>query len=114
MEKIHIWILPAMIITGWILSWWRTWRIRWTLLSAATIGSALCIAFGVGTYGRQVSWEDLRCSHAVECIDQHPVYWIMTGLISFVCCGVLLIVTTVAAAVTWFENRASTEADSAA
>ncbi|XUL90803.1 hypothetical protein ACQ86D_32715 [Streptomyces galilaeus] len=106
MEKAHIWILPAMIVTGWTLSWWRTWRIRWTFLSAATAGSALCIAFGVRTYGRQLSWEDLRCSHAIECIDQHPVYWMMTGLISFVCCGVLLLVTAVAAVVIRLENRA--------
>ncbi|MGM9439423.1 hypothetical protein ACTAF0_03685 [Streptomyces murinus] len=105
----YAWILPTAIGAGWLLSWWRTRRIRWGLLSVATVVSVLCAAFGIRTYGRPVSPEDLHCSSAFACVGRHPVYWIMTGMTGFGCCLVLLLVTAVAEIVIWLDDRASPE-----
>jgi hypothetical protein len=116
----YVWILPALIAAGWILSWWGSRRIRWGLLFVAVVISVLCVAFGFHTYGGTpsvpedlrthgvtFSSDDLRCSPFFECMDRYPVYWMMTGLIGSVCCVALTLVTSVVDIITWFNRRGS-------
>jgi len=92
----YVWILPAVIAAGWVLSWWGTRRIRWGLLSAAAVVSALCVTNGFLTKGPPVTPQTVGCSPAFECMNWGPIYWIEAGLIGFACCVVLTLVTLVA------------------
>jgi hypothetical protein len=117
------WILPAVIATGWVLSWWGPRRIRWVLLPTAAVICVLCIVFGALDVGRGAPTveemarmheagvtfyaDQFHCSPYIACMDQYPVYWMMAGLIGFVCCVALMLVTSVVDAVTWSNRRAS-------
>jgi len=108
----YVWILPAVTIVGWIVSWWGTRRIRWCLLSAATVVSVACLVIGYRDKGPRISPGTVGCSPALECMDWRGIYWLEAGLIGFVCCLVLLIVTTVAETALWFDRRGAASAES--
>ena len=117
------WILPSVIAAGWILSWWGPRWIRWVLLPTAAVISVLCIVFGlfhtdsgtptlsetVGMHQDGVAFysDDSHCSPFFACMDRYPVYWMMAGLIGFVCCVALTLVTSAVDIVTGFKRRAS-------
>lgn len=42
----YVFILPAVIVVGWILSWWAARWVRWFLLSGAAVVSVLCVVVG--------------------------------------------------------------------
>ncbi|MGW5649770.1 hypothetical protein [Streptomyces humi] len=42
----YVFILPAVILVGWIASWWGTRRVRWVGLSGAAVVSVLCLVIG--------------------------------------------------------------------
>ncbi len=81
----YVWTLPAVTIVGWILSWWGTRRIRWCLLSAATVISVSCLVIGDRDKGPQISPGTIGCSPALNCMDWRGIYWLEAGLIGFVC-----------------------------
>jgi hypothetical protein len=104
----YVWILPAVTIAGWIASWWGPRWTRWSLLSASTVVSVLCVATGDAERRPPTGPTGVGCSPPVACMDWHPVYWFEAGLFGFVCCVVLLIPTVVAEVVLRLENRGST------
>ena len=91
----YAWIVPAVTAVGWVLSWWGPRRIRWGLLSASAVVSVFCVLVGVLGMGPPVSPEDVGCSSPMACMDWSPIYWVVAGLIGFVCCGALAVVTVV-------------------
>lgn len=105
---IFVFILPAVIVVGWILSWWRTRRVRWVLLTAAALISVLCVVIGWHVMGPPVDPHTIGCSPAFECMDVRPLYPIETGLLGFACCVALLVPTLVGELVIWFRRKAST------
>jgi hypothetical protein len=89
----RLFTLPAVILAGWALSWWGPRKVRWGLLSAATVVSALCVLIGVRTNGPPATPQGTDCSSALACVDPSSVYWLVTGLLGFACCVVLTTVT---------------------
>ncbi|MFG2732286.1 hypothetical protein [Streptomyces canus] len=106
MISISVWILPAVIVAGWILSWWGARWIRWSLLSAGVVVSVLFVVTGFQLPVSSLSPDSGCTREQVQCMNSRPVYWLETGLIGFVCCVVLLVVTIVAEIVIRFETRA--------
>ena len=103
------WVLSAVIIAGWTLSWWaRSW-IRWTVLCVAAVASLLCFAFGFTDYGQPISESQLHCSLFVECLNQHPVGWMTNGIVGLKCSLVLMLVTIPVELVITYRLRASAE-----
>ena len=117
------WILPAVIATGWILSWRGPRWIRWVLLPTAAVICVLCVVFGLLDFGSGAPTlaetarmhesgmtfyaDQFHCSPYIACMDRYPVYWTMAGLIGFVCCVALALVTSAVDIVTGFKRRAS-------
>jgi hypothetical protein len=103
----YLFILPAVIVAGWILSWWRTRRVRWILLSAATLVSVLCVVIGWQAMGPPVDPRTISCSSALACFDPRPLYPVVAGLLGLACCVALLVLTLVGELIIWFRRRAS-------
>jgi O-antigen ligase len=101
----YVWILPAVIAVGWVLSWWRARWMRWGLLCAGAVISVLCLVAGSHLSSPPLSPDSGCTREQVQCMDWRPVPWLESGLIGFVCCVLLLIVTTVAEIVIWRSSR---------
>ena len=86
------WILPAVTIVCWILSWLGPRGLRWGLLTVATVLSILCFPLALLMPATPVS-PSSNCRPVVECTSLSPLYWGMAGLIGFVCCIALSILT---------------------
>ena len=80
--------------------------------SDLTIISVACLLIGYREKGPQISPGTVGCSPALECMDWRGIYWLEAGLIGFVCCLALLIVTTVAEIARWFDRRGTASAES--
>lgn len=102
----HVWILPAVIAVGWILSWWGARWMRWGVLCAGAVISVLFLVAG-SQLSSPLSPDSGCTREQVQCMDWRPVYWLEYGLIGFVCCVLLLVVTIVAEIVIRFDTRAS-------
>ncbi|WP_326664811.1 hypothetical protein [Streptomyces canus] len=87
-------ILPAVIVVGWILSWWGARRVRWILLSAAGVVSVLCVVIGRQELGPPADPRTVNCSSTWACTDPGSLYLVAAGLLGFGCCLVLLILAT--------------------
>jgi hypothetical protein len=107
MISAYVWILPATIVAGWILSWWRARWVRWSLLSAGVVASVLCAVAGFQLPSPALDPQSGCTREQVQCMDFGPVPWLESGLIALACCVVLLFITTVAELVIWSENRAA-------
>ncbi|MEW1826661.1 hypothetical protein [Streptomyces sp. NPDC088196] len=107
----QVWILPAVIAVGWILSWWGPPWIRWTLLPAGAVVSVLVVVMGFNLPVPPLP-PDIGCTRQqVQCWDERPVFWLETGLLGFVSCVVLVVPTLVAEIVAWIGNRRTHRAD---
>lgn len=90
----YVWILPAAIVVGWILSWWASRRLRWALVAVAVVASVLCLVIAVVTRGAPIS-PDSSCRPAFQCMTGGPIYWGEAGLFGLLCSIPLAIVTLV-------------------
>ncbi|MGW1468616.1 hypothetical protein ACWCPT_30265 [Streptomyces sp. NPDC002308] len=88
-------ILPAVILLGWIASWWGTRRLRWIGLSVAAAASVVCAVVGRDAMGPRTDPHALGCSSALECTDLRPVFVIASGLLGFASCLALVVLTLV-------------------
>ena len=95
----YVFILPAVIVVGWILSWWGTRRVRWVLLSAAAVVSVLCVVIGWHAMGPSADPRTVRCSSTWACMQPGSLYLFAAGLVGFGCCLVLLILAIVGEAI---------------
>ncbi|MFF7363281.1 hypothetical protein [Streptomyces sp. NPDC008125] len=86
---------PAVILLGWIASWWGTRRLRWIGLSVAAAASAVCAVIGRDAMGPRTDPHALGCSSALECTDLRPVFVIASGLLGCVACLALVVLTFV-------------------
>jgi hypothetical protein len=104
----YAWILPAVTATGWILSWWRPRRVRWSLLAAAVVISVLCVVIGfLTTVSAPTPDKPGDCSSAaLACPDMPDFYWITAGAIGFACWFVLMIVTLLVEMIIRIRHRA--------
>ncbi|MET9788211.1 hypothetical protein [Streptomyces canus] len=106
--KSYVFILPAMIVVGWILSWWGARRVRWILLSAAGVVSVLCVVIGRQELGPPADPRTVNCSSTWACTDPGSLYLVAAGLLGFGCCLVLLILAILGEAmVVWRRRRIS-------
>jgi len=101
------WILPAVTVVGWILSWWGTQSMRWGLLAVAPFISLLCIVTGFLIAGPLSPPAPPGCPGVAACTNVVPVYWWQSGLYGLVCAVALIVVTTVVEAIVWIAHRAS-------
>ncbi|GAA2314297.1 hypothetical protein GCM10010234_69220 [Streptomyces hawaiiensis] len=95
----YVFILPAVIVAGWILSWWGARRVRWVLLSAAAVVSVLCVVIGWHAMGPPADPRTVDCSSSWACTDPGSLYVVAAGLLGFGCCLVLLLLTLVGEAI---------------
>jgi len=103
-----VFILPAVIVVGWILSWWGARRVRWILLSAAGVVSVLCVVIGRQELGPPTDPRTVNCSSTWACTDPGSLYLVAAGLLGFGCCLVLLILAILGEAmVVWRRRRIS-------
>ncbi|MEU3935248.1 hypothetical protein AB0E85_24945 [Streptomyces sp. NPDC029044] len=91
----YVFVLPAVIVAGWILSWWGARRVRWFLLSAATVVSVLCVVIGWHAMGPPADPRTVDCSSSWACTDPGSLYVVAAGLLGSGCCFVLLLLTLV-------------------
>ncbi|WP_089105244.1 hypothetical protein [Streptomyces hyaluromycini] len=103
----YVFILPAVILVGWIASWWATRRIRWVGLSSAAVVSVLCLVIGWNAMGPRTDPRTLGCSPAFECTDLRSVYVIAAGLLGVLCCLALVVLTLVGELVVHVSRKAS-------
>ncbi|MCX5398966.1 hypothetical protein [Streptomyces sp. NBC_00102] len=92
----YVLILPAVILLGWIASWWGTRRMRWIGLSVAAAASVVCAVIGQDAMGPRTDPHTLGCASALECTDLRPAFVIASGLLGFVVCLALVVLTLVA------------------
>ncbi|WP_327175663.1 hypothetical protein OG599_10260 [Streptomyces sp. NBC_01335] len=91
----YVLILPAVILLGWIASWWGTRRLRWIGLSVAAAASVVCAVIGQEAMGPRTDPHALGCSSALECTDLDPVFVIASGVLGLVFCLALMVLTLV-------------------
>ena len=104
----YVFILPAVIVGGWILSWWGARLVRWALLSGAAVVSVLCVVGGGLAMGPRADPRTVDCSSSWACTDPGSLYVIAAGLLGFACCAVLLILALVGEAIlVWRKRRVS-------
>lgn len=104
----YVFILPAVIVGGWILSWWAARWVRWALLSGAAVVSVLCVVVGGLAMGPRADPRTVDCSSSWACTDPSSLYVIAAGLLGFACCAVLVILALVGEAIlVWRERRVS-------
>jgi hypothetical protein len=111
MELIHGygWVLSAVIIAGWALSWWTRRWVRWTVLCIAEVACVLCVAYGYADGWQPISESQLHCLHVVECLNLHPLGWINNGIVGLTCSLVLMLVTGAVELVIVYKPRSSAE-----
>jgi hypothetical protein len=103
-----VFILPAVIVAGWILAWWGARRVRWVLLPAAAVVSVLCVVIGWHAMGPLAGSRSVDCSSSWACTDPGSLYLVAAGLLGFGCCLVLLLLTLVGEAILiWRARRIS-------
>jgi hypothetical protein len=100
-----VFILPAVIVVGWILSWWGARRIRWILLSAAAVVCVLCVVVGWQAMGPAADPRTVDCSSTWACTDTGSLYLVAAGLLGFGCCLVLSILAILGEAVVIWRRR---------
>ncbi|MFD6530654.1 hypothetical protein [Streptomyces sp. NPDC060184] len=100
-------VLPVVILLGWIASWWGTRRLRWIGLAVATAVSVVCAVIGQDAMGPRTDPHTLGCSSALECTDLRPVFVLASGLLGFVSCLVLAVLTLVVETVVRARRKAS-------
>ncbi|MFB6846422.1 hypothetical protein ACFCXS_16390 [Streptomyces sp. NPDC056373] len=98
-------VLPAVIVAGWILSWWGARRVRWVLLSAGAVVSVLCVVIGWHAMGPPADARTVDCSSSWACADPGSLYVVAAGLLGFACCLVLLLLTLVGEAMVIRRGR---------
>ncbi|MEH0471755.1 hypothetical protein QA943_23455 [Streptomyces sp. B21-097] len=91
----YVFILPAVIVVGWILSWWGTRRVRWVLPAAAAVVCVLCVVIGWQAMGPPANPRTVSCSSTWACTDPGSLYLFAAGLLGLGCCLVLLILALV-------------------
>jgi hypothetical protein len=101
----YVFILPAVIVVGWILSWWGARWVRWVLLSAAAVVSVLCVVIGWHAMGPPADLGTVNCSSTWACMDPGSLYLVAAGLFGFGCCFVLLILAIVGEAILIWRGR---------
>jgi O-antigen ligase len=106
----YVWILPAVIAVGWILSWWSRPWMRWTLLPAGAVVSVLVVVMGFNLPVPPLPPDSGCTREQVQCWDSRPVFWLETGLLGFVCCAVLVVPTLVAEIVVRMGKRGAADA----
>ncbi|MFF9028717.1 hypothetical protein [Streptomyces iakyrus] len=95
----YVFILPAVIVAGWILSWWGARRVRWVLLSAAAVVFVLCVVIGWHAMGPPADPRTVECSSSWACTDPGSLSLVAAGLLGSGCCLVLLLLTLVGEAI---------------
>ncbi|WP_037684169.1 hypothetical protein [Streptomyces griseus] len=101
----YVYILPAAIVVGWILSWWGARRVRWVLLSAAAVVSVLCVVIGWQAMGPPAGPRTVSCSSTWACTDPGSLYLVAAGLLGCGCCFVLLLLAMVGEAILIWRRR---------
>jgi hypothetical protein len=95
----YVFILPAVIVVGWILSWWGARRVRWILLGAGAVVSVLCVVVGRQAMGPPADPRTVSCSSSWACTDPGSLYLVAAGLLGLGCCLVLLVLALVGEAI---------------
>jgi hypothetical protein len=95
----YVWILSAVTIGCWILSWRGSGWLRWGVLAAAAVASVLCYFISFQAPGGLVDPAH-GCPMLAGCGSWDSVYWLEAGLINLGCVIVLMVVTPVVAAIT--------------
>jgi hypothetical protein len=86
------WVLPALLAVAWLLSWLTRRRVRLWFLPIAVAVSILCVPAGMIAGSAQMSGS--TCGpHDLSCFSMQEVDWWFNGLLGFVACGVLAILT---------------------
>jgi len=101
----YVFILPAAIVVGWILSWWAARWVRWFLLSGAAVVSVLCVVIGWLALGPRADPGTVTCSSSWACTDPGSLYVVAAGLLGFGCCAVLVILALVGEAILLWRGR---------
>ncbi|MFF7332605.1 hypothetical protein [Streptomyces sp. NPDC008150] len=99
-------ILPAVILVGWVPVWWVSRRLRWILLAGAGV---VCVFFVVAGRDANARMPDppAGCAPLFACMDYSAVDVIVSGLLGLVCCLVLVVLTLVGELVVHVRRRAS-------
>ncbi|MFD8911780.1 hypothetical protein [Streptomyces sp. NPDC059575] len=106
MILVYVFTLPALIVVGWLLSWWGSWRVRRIVLSGAAVVSLLCAVIGWQSMGPPSTPQSIGCRPALACLDMRPVFVVADGVSGLGCCFVLLLLTIgVEALLTWRRRR---------
>ncbi|MEU6245163.1 hypothetical protein [Streptomyces sp. NPDC047024] len=106
MILVYVFTLPALIVVGWLLSWWGSWRVRRIVLGAGAVVSVLCVLAVLRSAGPPPTPRTAGCRPLLACTDLGPGFVAMGGVIGLVCCVVLLLLTIgVEALLTWRRRR---------
>ncbi|MEW2129330.1 hypothetical protein [Streptomyces sp. NPDC005435] len=91
----YILTLPALIVVGWLVSWWGSPRVRRIVLGAGAAVSVLCVlAVRQSAAPPAQTPRPPGCSAALACVgDLRPGFVALGGVIGLVCCVVLLLLT---------------------
>ncbi|WP_329457035.1 hypothetical protein [Streptomyces sp. NBC_01497] len=90
----YVAILPAATLVCWILSWWKSRWLRWGVLGGAAVASVLCYFISFQAPGGVVDPAH-GCPMLAACGSWDGVYWLETGVFTFVLVIILWIVTLV-------------------
>ena len=107
----YAWIAPAVIVAGWLLSWWGPRWSRWLLLLSASAICALCVVvpFLVLTLSPKTPFVPrYDCQSPLDCSDWSlapQLHWAVAGLIGLVFCVELAVVTAVIDRIISFRRR---------
>ncbi|MGW4197913.1 hypothetical protein [Streptomyces sp. NPDC005004] len=102
----YVFTLPAVILVGWLLSWWGSRRVRWIMLGAGAVVSVLCVAVVLRSAGPPPAPRAVGCRPLLACTDPRPGFVAIGGAIGLGCCVVLLLLTIgVEALLDWRRRR---------
>jgi hypothetical protein len=109
----YVFIVPAVITVGWVLSWWRSWLVRWALLFTAATISVLCVVGSSLGPAPQVTPPGHCLAGQIQCMPppQGPIDWFAAGLVGFAWCVVLLVVTLVVEIIILIRSWASAQSE---
>ena len=96
----YVWILPALIVTGWFASFWGPDWAQWALVLGGIVFSVSCVAISflvVATRPKTPFVPTPECHTPIECwgpgSDSGPISWLVAGVLGFACCVVLVVAT---------------------
>ncbi|MFK0169647.1 hypothetical protein ACIQU5_12650 [Streptomyces sp. NPDC090306] len=100
-----VFVLPAVILVGWIPTWWGSRRLRWTVLATAAVVCGFFVVVGWQSTGPPPDPQTLHCSPLFACMDYSSVYVLASGLLGFLCWMLLTVLTLVGEVVVHVRRR---------